>query len=124
MARARSHWRKKDIDTLVSWMHHLPASTDPSRIDLQINLAWALAHYFRFDESRQLLDNLDQMVVNHRDDIAPTPGSNYVSCAQFAKLCQKIPESLAIVEPLLAKVPCGDMGRWSHLQYSELLPRG
>ncbi len=28
-----------DIDTLISWMHHLPPSTDPSRIDLQINLA-------------------------------------------------------------------------------------
>jgi LuxR family maltose regulon positive regulatory protein len=85
-AGAQSLAEEGDIDTLVSWMHHLPASTDPSRIDLQINLAWALAHYFRFDESRQLLDNLDQMVVNHRDDITPTPGSNYVSCAQFAKL--------------------------------------
>ncbi len=37
-AQALSHWRKKgDIDTLISWMHHLPPSTDPSRIDLQIN---------------------------------------------------------------------------------------
>ncbi|STV71664.1 trans-acting regulatory protein of aco operon [Klebsiella michiganensis] len=61
-AGAQSLAEEGDIDTLVSWMHHLPASTDPSRIDLQINLAWALAHYFRFDESRQLLDNLDQMV--------------------------------------------------------------
>lgn len=66
-ASAQSLAEEGDIDTLVSWMHHLPDSNDPSRIDLQINLAWALAHYFRFDESRRLLDNLDQMVVNHRE---------------------------------------------------------
>lgn len=48
------------------------------------------------------------MVVNHRDDITPNARLNYVSCAQFAKPLPKIPESTAIVEPLLAKVPCGD----------------
>ncbi|HBR7460284.1 TPA: helix-turn-helix transcriptional regulator, partial [Klebsiella pneumoniae] len=45
-ASAQSLAEEGDIDTLISWMHHLPPSTDPSRIDLQINLAWALAHYF------------------------------------------------------------------------------
>lgn len=108
-AGAQSLAEEGDIATLVSWMHHLPASTDPSRIDLQINLAWALAHYFRFDESRQLLDNLDQMVVNHCDDITPNAWLKLrvvrAICEAFA---EKIPESLAIVEPLLAKVPCGD----------------
>ncbi len=68
-ASAQSLAEEGDIDTLISWMHHLPPSTDPSRIDLQINLAWALAHYFHFDESRQLLDNLDQMVLHHREDL-------------------------------------------------------
>lgn len=108
-ASAQSLAEEGDIDTLVSWMHHLPASTDPSRIDLQINLAWALAHYFRFDESRQLLDNLDQMVVNHRDDITRSVWLKLrvvrAICEAFA---ENIPESLAIVQPLLDNVPCGD----------------
>lgn len=37
-ASAQSLAEEGDIDTLISWMHHLPPSTDPSRIDLQINL--------------------------------------------------------------------------------------
>lgn len=106
---AQSLAEEGDIDTLISWMHHLPASTDPSRIDLQINLAWALAHYFHFDESRQLLDNLDQMVVNHRDDLTRSTWCKLrvvrAICEAFA---ENIPESLAIVQPLLAEVPCGD----------------
>jgi LuxR family maltose regulon positive regulatory protein len=108
-ASAQSLAEEGDIDTLISWMHHLPASTDPSRIDLQINLAWALAHYFHFDESRQLLDNLDLMVVNHRDDLTRSTWCKLrvvrAICEAFA---ENIPESLAIVQPLLAEVPCGD----------------
>ncbi|WP_251268832.1 hypothetical protein, partial [Enterobacter hormaechei] len=47
--------------------------------------------------------------VNHRDDITPNAWLKLrvvrAICEAFA---EKIPESLAIVEPLLAKVPCGD----------------
>lgn len=108
-ASAQSLAEEGDIDTLISWMHHLPPSTDPSRIDLQINLAWALAHYFHFDESRQLLDNLDQMVLHHREDLTRSTSCKLrvvrAICEAFA---ENIPESLAIVQPLLAEVPCGD----------------
>ncbi|CAI0982642.1 Serine/threonine-protein kinase pknK [Serratia rubidaea] len=108
-ASAQSLAEEGDIDTLVSWMRHLPASVDPSRIDLQTNLAWALAHHFRFDESRQLLDSLDQMVASHRDGMARSARIKLrvvrAICEAFA---ENIPESLAIVEPLLAEVPCGD----------------
>lgn len=108
-ASAQSLAEEGDIDTLISWMHHLPPSTDPSRIDLQINLAWALAHYFHFDESRQLLDNLDQMVLHHREDLTRSTWCKLrvvrAICEAFA---ENIPESLAIVQPLLAEVPCGD----------------
>ncbi|OAT75347.1 helix-turn-helix transcriptional regulator [Mangrovibacter phragmitis] len=108
-ASAQSLAEEGDIETLVSWMHHLPASSDPSRIDLQINLAWGLAHYFHFDESRQLLDNLEQIVVNHRDDL---PRSTWHKLRVVRAICEafaeNIPESLAIVQPLLAEVPCGD----------------
>jgi hypothetical protein len=37
-----------DIETMVRWIRYLPANLDPSRIELQTNLAWALAHRFRF----------------------------------------------------------------------------
>lgn len=108
-ASAQSLAEEGDIDTLVSWMHHLPDCNDPSRIDLQINLAWALAHYFRFDESRRLLDNLDQMVVNHRESMTRSAWLKLrvvrAICEAFA---ENIPQSMAIVQPLLAEVPCGD----------------
>ncbi|HBT1262755.1 TPA: helix-turn-helix transcriptional regulator, partial [Klebsiella pneumoniae] len=98
-ASAQSLAEEGDIDTLISWMHHLPPSTDPSRIDLQINLAWALAHYFHFDESRQLLDNLDQMVLHHREDLTRSTWCKLrvvrAICEAFA---ENIPESLAIVQ--------------------------
>ncbi|MBX4308427.1 hypothetical protein K4G96_22750, partial [Mycobacterium tuberculosis] len=97
-ASAQSLAEEGDIDTLISWMHHLPPSTDPSRFDLQINLAWALAHYFHFDESRQLLDNLDQMVLHHREDLTRSTWCKLrvvrAICEAFA---ENIPESLAIV---------------------------
>ncbi|MFO6295665.1 hypothetical protein, partial [Pseudomonas aeruginosa] len=70
--------------------------------------AWALAHYFHFDESRQLLDNLDQMVLHHREDLTRSTWCKLrvvrAICEAFA---ENIPESLAIVQPLLAEVPCG-----------------
>ncbi len=91
-ASAQSLAEEGDIDTLISWMHHLPPSTDPSRIDLQINLAWALAHYFHFDESRQLLDNLDQMVLHHRDDLTRSTWCKIARCAgNLRSLCGKHP---------------------------------
>ncbi|TBV06599.1 LuxR C-terminal-related transcriptional regulator [Stutzerimonas kirkiae] len=108
-ASAQSLAEEGDIDTLVRWMHHLPVSLDPSRIDLQLNLAWALAHYFRFDEARQLLDNLDQLVAGHR---AGLRRSTWVKLRVVRAICEafseNIAESLALVEPLLQEVPCGD----------------
>ncbi|WP_256930770.1 LuxR C-terminal-related transcriptional regulator [Pseudomonas sp. ABC1] len=108
-ASAQSLAEEGDIGTLVHWMHHLPLSLDPSRIDLQLNLAWALAHYFRFDESRQLLDNLDQLVADHRSGLRR---STWVKLRVVRAICEafaeNIPDSLAMVEPLLQEVPCGD----------------
>ena len=108
-ASARSLAEEGDIDTLVRWMQTLPVSLDPSRMDLQLNLAWALAHYFRFDESRQLLDSLDALVADQRDHLHRSTRIKLqvvrAICEAFA---ENIPESLAIVEPLLQEVPCGD----------------
>ncbi|MCG8707801.1 helix-turn-helix transcriptional regulator [Brenneria sp. 4F2] len=99
-----------DIDTLVRWMRYLPANLDPSRIDLQLNLAWALAHHFRFDDSRQLLDAVDALVAANRDGLKH---SIWVKLQVVRAICEafaeNIPQSIALAEPLLREVPCGDV---------------
>ncbi|PWC12383.1 helix-turn-helix transcriptional regulator [Brenneria roseae subsp. americana] len=109
-AGAQSLAEEGDIDTLVRWMRYLPASPDPTRIDLQLNLAWALAHHFRFNDSRQLLDTLDVLVEANRDDLAH---STWVKLRVVRAICEafaeNIPQSIAIAGPLLREVPCGDI---------------
>lgn len=109
-AGAQSLAEEGDIDTLVRWMRYLPASPDPTRIDLQLNLAWALAHHFRFNDSRQLLDTLDVLVEANRGDLAH---STWVKLRVVRAICEafaeNIPQSIAIAEPLLREVPCGDI---------------
>ncbi|MGX2009061.1 LuxR C-terminal-related transcriptional regulator, partial [Enterobacter asburiae] len=59
-----------DIETMVRWIRYLPANLDPSRIELQTNLAWALAHRFRFHDARQLLDAIESLAVANRSAMA------------------------------------------------------
>lgn len=82
-AGAQSLAEEGDIDTLVQWIRYLPANPDPSRIALQLNLAWALAHraWVKLRVVRAI-------------------------CEAFA---DNIDRSIAIVEPLLREVPCGDI---------------
>lgn len=108
-AGAQSLAEEGDIDTLVRWVHHLPASIDASRIDIQINLAWALAHHFRFEESRQVLDDLNQLLDHY---CVKLPHSTGIKLQVVRGICEafaeNISQSMAIVEPLLGDVPCGD----------------
>lgn len=108
-ASAQSLAEEGDIDTLVRWMHFLPLTPDPSRIDLQLNLAWALAHHFRFQASRELLDGIDAMTHD-----AALTHSVRVKLRVVRAICEAFAEnielSVALVEPLLAEIPCGD--RW------------
>ncbi|TLV21437.1 helix-turn-helix transcriptional regulator [Klebsiella indica] len=109
-AGAQSLAEEGDIDTLVRWIRYLPASQDPSRIALQLNLAWALAHRFRFGEARQLLDAIDAQVAAHSDVLTH---SSWVKLRVVRAICEafadNIASSIAIVEPLLREVPCGDI---------------
>lgn len=110
---AQSLAEEGDIDTLVRWLHNLPLSTlsplDEQRIDLQLNLSWALAHHFRFDESRQLL--LDLHPLLEQPDISPRLLiKRQVICAINESFAENIGQGLEHVEPLLARLPCGD--RW------------
>ncbi|MEC5341502.1 LuxR C-terminal-related transcriptional regulator [Brenneria populi] len=107
---AQSLAEEGDIDTLVRWMHYLPANLDPSRIDLQLNLAWALAHHFRFNDSRQLLDAIDALAAADRSVLTH---SAWVKLRVVRAICEafaeNIPQSIALAEPLLREVPCGDV---------------
>lgn len=109
-AGAQSLAEEGDIDTMVRWIRYLPADPDPSRIDLQINLAWALAHRFRFQDARQLLDALETLAAASGEALAH---SSWVKLRVVRAICEafaeNIPQSIAIVEPLLREVPCGDV---------------
>lgn len=98
---------------MVRWIRYLPADLDPSRIDLQINLAWALAHRFRFQDARQLLDALETLAAASGEALAH---SSWVKLRVVRAICEafaeNIPQSIAIVEPLLRRCPaatCGSM---------------
>lgn len=110
---AQSLAEEGDVDTLVRWLQALPpsalAAPDEQRIDLQLNLSWALAHRFRFAEAERLLLDLAPLLTS--------PGLNprllvkhQVICAINASFAERLSVGLAQVEPLLAQVPCGD--RW------------
>lgn len=109
-AGAQSLAEEGDIDTLVQWIRYLPAHPDPSRIALQLNLAWALAHRFRFSEARQLLDAIEMQSAAHGEALAH---SAWVKLRVVRAICEafadNIDRSIAIVEPLLREVPCGDI---------------
>lgn len=109
-AGAQSLAEEGDIDTMVRWIHYLPATPDPSRVELQLNLAWALAHHFRFVDARQLLDAIDAMIATRSEHLAH---STWVKQRVVRAICEafadNISASVALVEPLLSKVPCGDI---------------
>ena len=109
-AGAQSLAEEGDIDTMVRWIHHLPATPDPSRIELQLNLAWALAHHCRFSDARQLLDAIEAMVTTRAEHL---PRSTWVKQRVVRAICEafadNISGSLPLVEPLLNEVPCGDI---------------
>lgn len=99
-----------DIDTLVRWIRYLPANLEPSRIALQINLAWALSHHFQFNDACQLLDAIETFVTNHPDALDRT---TWVRLRVVRAICEAFAEnivySITLVDPLLGEVPCGDI---------------
>jgi LuxR family maltose regulon positive regulatory protein len=109
-AGAQSLAEEGDIDTMVRWIRYLPATPDPSRIDLQLNLAWALAHHFHFADARQLLDAIDATVATLPETLVrPTRVKQQVVRAICEAFADNISDSIAIVQPLLKEVPCGDV---------------
>ncbi len=108
-AGAQSLAEEGDIDTMVRWIRYLPATPDPSRIELQLNLAWALAHHFHFTDARQLLDAIDAMISSQPQALKrSTRVKQRVVRAICEAFADNITGGLALVEPLLAEVPCGD----------------
>ncbi len=106
---AQSLAEQGDVDTLLRWLEPLPLSTDEHRIGLQLNLAWALAHRFRFAEARRLLGCLRQWF-----DLHPARRDWRIKLDTVEAICEVFAENtahgLARVTPLLAQLPSGD--RW------------
>ena len=108
---AQSLAEEGDVDTLVRWLQQMPdtcgKALDEQRIDLQLNLAWALGHHFHFAASRGLLDSLGPLLKtlghNSRLNI-----KYQVIGAITEAFAENISLSIERVEPLLAQVPCGD----------------
>lgn len=109
-AGAQSLAEEGDIDTLVRWIRYLPANVEPSRIALQINLAWALSHHFQFNDARQLLDAIETFVATHPDALDHT---TWVRLRVVRAICEAFAENIAhsmtLAAPLLREVPCGDI---------------
>jgi len=109
-ASAQSLAEEGDIETMVRWVHSLPANLGASRVELQLNLAWALAHRFHFNEARQLLDIIENWVTENGEHLVH---STWVKLRVVRGICEafadNIPASIEIVEPLLQEIPCGDL---------------
>lgn len=105
---AQSLAEQGDIDTLLLWLQKLPITDNEHRIDLQLNMAWALAHRFRFDESRVLLNELTNWIgVTHlasKELLVIRTQVIQAICEAFA---ERIDKALAYVQPLLPKIPTG-----------------
>lgn len=107
---AQSLAEEGDIETMVRWIHSLPANLSPSHIELQLNLAWALAHRFHFNEARQLLDSIESQVSKNKTQLLR---STWVKLRVVRGICEAFADnifgSIEIVEPLLGEIPCGDI---------------
>lgn len=108
---AQSLAEEGDVDTLVRWLQKMPEasaeSLDEQRIDLQLNLAWALGHHFHFSASRGLLESL-YPVFQTQHPSARLSIKYQVIGAITEAFAENISHSIERVEPLLARVPCGD----------------
>lgn len=109
-AGAQSLAEEGDIETMVRCIHALTPDTNCPRIELQLNLAWALAHRFRFHDARQLLNAIETWVTQNN---APLAHSTWVKLRVVRAICEafadNISDSIEIVEPLLQEIPCGDI---------------
>ncbi|MDX5628699.1 MULTISPECIES: LuxR C-terminal-related transcriptional regulator [unclassified Brenneria] len=106
---AQSLAEEGDLDTLVRWLQQLPLTEGAreERIELQLNLAWALAHYFRFDEAKALLNRLQSGFALHQLSERLRIKWQVIS-AIAASFAEDIVTSEALARPLLKRVPCGD----------------
>ena len=109
-ASAQSLAEEGDIETMVRWTHSLPANLDTTRVELQLNLAWALAHRFHFNQARQLLDTIESKLSDSREYLKH---HTLVKLRVVRGICEafsgNITDSIEIVEPLLQEIPCGDI---------------
>lgn len=95
-----------DLDTLVRWLQQLPISTNKHRLHLQLTLAWALAHHFRFSECETLLQDLEHLIAQSPCEQRPLRQAELQATRAInAALADQPLRARRLSEPLLAALP-------------------
>lgn len=119
-AGARSLAEQGDLDTLLRWLKQLPSEAHGNSLQLQITLAWVLAHHFRFEECQQLLSNAEALAsrtgVNLGSDINTEIRAVGAVCAILAddpmraeQLVEPLLPMLAQLKPWIAGLICNGL---------------
>jgi LuxR family maltose regulon positive regulatory protein len=95
-----------DLDTLLRWLQQMPISTNKHRLHLQMTLAWALAHHFRFSECEALLQDLEHLTSHGSgEQQALRQAELQATRAINAVLADQPLRARTLSEPLLAILP-------------------
>lgn len=94
---ARTLAEQGDLDTLLRWLQQLPREAYANSLRLQVTLAWALAHHFRFEECQQLL----QAAGTLADQAGPGGRSIRLEIQAVAAVCAVLADDPVRAEELL-----------------------
>lgn len=96
-----------DIDILLRWLERLPEEIHAHSLRLQVTLAWALAHHFRFDECQRLLTRAGRLLQAGQGDAALAAEIQAVAavCAVLADDPARAEALLAPLLPTLTELP-------------------
>ncbi|KJF77331.1 hypothetical protein UA70_28150, partial [Raoultella planticola] len=99
-----------DIETMVRWIRYPAGKSGPFPHRAANEPRLGARTPFRFHDARQLLDAIESLAVANRSAMAH---SSWVKLRVVRAICEafadNIAQSIAIVEPLLHEVPCGDI---------------
>lgn len=105
---ARALAEQGDLDTLLRWLQQLPQEARANSLRLQITLAWALAHHFRFEECQELLQAASALTRQSGQDDKPVRleiQAVTAVCAVLADDPVRAEELLAPLVPELGQLP-------------------
>ncbi|MFA5677730.1 MAG: LuxR C-terminal-related transcriptional regulator [Pseudomonas sp.] len=105
---ARALAEHGDLDTLLRWLQQLPQEARANSLRLQLTLAWALAHHFRFEECQELLQAASALTEQSGQDGKPVRleiQAVTAVCAVLADDPVRAEELLVPLVPELGQLP-------------------